>query len=306
MKVLVIGTGSIGRRHAENLETLGADVQAVSMQRDGLAGAIRQIEAGADAAVIATQTQIRLPLIEVAADKDIPLYIEKPLAAAPEEVSAIYAAASPIMERSMVGLMMRYHSGFRHLAQADLSDAFRYTFEIGHDVTQWRKNWRFADSYAARPDVGGVLLDLCHELDMAHCLFPGELSDVESLGHNNYPGVDMATQVSRAGPVEGTVAMDYLAPVFIRRVDIAGTKSRRSFNFLTGQFCDGETERMFPVERNEMFLQITRDFLAMVKGETVFDVEHLPRLDLVRASCEEIAAAHAARRFTGHLDGDKP
>jgi hypothetical protein len=35
-------------------------------------------------------------------------------------------------------------------------------------------------------------------------------------------------------------------------------------------------------------------------------VEFLPRLDLVRASCEEIAKAHAMRRFTGHLDGIKP
>ena len=306
MKILVIGTGSIGQRHASNLAGLGATVETVSMREDGLAGAIRLIEAGADGAVIATETQIRLPLIEAAAAKDIPLFIEKPLAADPDTVSAIYAAARPILKRSMVGYMMRYHPGFRHLAQHDFSDAYRYFFEIGHDVTQWRANWRFADSYAARPEGGGVLLDLCHELDMAHCLFPGALGGVESLGHRNYPGVDMATMIAREGPVQGTVAMDYLAPKLIRRAEIAGTRSRRVMDFAANRFVEDGNVTEFTFERNDMFLSIMRDFLALAAGKAPSDVEFLPRMDLARASCEEVAAARAARQFTGHMDGGKP
>ncbi len=306
MQVLVIGTGSIGQRHAANLATLGTGVETLSMREAGLSGAIARICKGADAAVIATETQIRLPLIEAAADKGIPLYIEKPLAADPDTVSAIYHASAPIMERSMVGFMMRYHPAFRHMAQQDYSDAFHYAFEIGHDVTQWRANWRFADSYAARPEGGGVLLDLCHELDMAHCLFPGALGGVESLGHRRYPGVDMATQIAREGPVQGTVAMDYLAPTLIRRAEIAGTRSRRVMDFVANRYLDGDELTEFSFERNEMFLAILRDFLALAQGKPVSDVEFLPRLDLARASCEEIAAAREARKFTGHLDGGKP
>lgn len=306
MKVLVIGTGSIGQRHAANLAALGATAETVSIRAMGLQGALARLAQGWDAAVIATETQIRLPLIETAAAKGIPIYIEKPLAPDPDTVSAIYRAAGPIMERSVVGFMMRYHPAFRHLAASDLSDAFRYGFEIGHDVTQWRQGWSFAKSYASRPDGGGVLLDLCHELDMAHCLFPGILSDVECLGHVSYPQIDVATQVARAGPVQGTVAMDYLAPVAIRRVEIAGTESRRALDFLTGRLLDGAEERQFPIERNQMFLAILQDFLALAAGRAPSEVEHLPRLDLVRASSEEIAKAHAMRRFTGHLDGPKP
>ncbi|MCU0911154.1 MAG: hypothetical protein MUE98_07365 [Rhodobacteraceae bacterium] len=306
MKVLVIGTGSIGRRHAANLARLGADFAPHSMREGGLGGALARLAEGWDGAVIATETQIRLELIEAAAARGIPLYIEKPLAASPDEVSAIFAAAGPIMERSVVGFMMRYHPAFRHLAAQDFSDAYRYTFEIGHDVTQWRENWSFAESYAARPEGGGVLLDLCHEIDMAHCLFGGILSDVECLGHVRYPGVDMATQVARAGPVQGTVAMDYLAPVPVRRVEVAGTRSRRTLDFHSGSYRDGDTEALFAQDRNEMFLAIMADFLALAQGRTPSEVEHLPRLDLARASCEEIAKAHAMRRFTGHIDGPKP
>lgn len=306
MKVLVIGTGSIGRRHAGNLETLGAEVETLSMRETGLDAAVARLESGCDAAVIATETQIRLPLIEAAADQGVPLYIEKPLSHDADTLNLIYHAAAPILSRSMVGFMMRYHPAFRLLAESDFSDAYRYTFEIGHDVTQWRENWDFSTSYAARPEGGGVLLDLCHELDMAHCLFPGILTDVECLGHVRYPEIDFATQVSRAGPVQGTVAMDYLAPSAIRRLEIAGSQGRRSLDFLTGRFLDGAKERILSIERNRMFLDIMSDFLALVAGKPPSEVEFLPRLDLVRASCEEIAQAHARRRFTGHLDGPKP
>ncbi len=306
MKVLVIGTGSIGRRHAANFAALGARVEAVSMREAGLSGALARIGKGADAAVIATETQLRLPLIEAAAARGIALYIEKPLAFDPDTVSAIYAAAGPILERSMVGFMMRYHPAFRHLAQCDFSDAYRYAFEIGHDVTKWRENWNFADSYAAKPEGGGVLLDLCHEIDMAHCLFPGLLGEVESLGHTRYPGVDMASQIARSGPVQGTVSMDYLAPLPIRRVEIAGTEGRRCLDFNSGRYDDCGTLRDLSQDRNEMFLDAGRDFLALAAGKPPSEVENLPRLDLARASCEEIAKAHMARRFTGHMDGGKP
>lgn len=306
MKVLVLGTGEIGRRHAANLETLGVQVDAVSMRETSLSHVLGRLDAGADAAVIATGTDLRLPLIEAAAGRGVPIYVERPLAADPDTISAIYRVAAPILSRSMVGFTMRYHPAFRHLAAADLSDAFRYAFEIGYDVTRRQKGWDFAKSYAARPEAGGVVLDLCHELDLAHCLFPGVLSDVECLGHVRYPGIDVAAQIARAGPVQGTVALDYLSPKPIRRLEIAGTARRRVLDFLTGELRDGDATTSFAVERNQMFLDAMNDFLALAQGKPPSTVEHLPRLDLVRASCEEIAAAHSRRAFTGHLDGPKP
>ena len=184
----------------------------------------------------------------------------------------------------------------RELAQADLSDTYRFSFDIGHDVTQWRANWRFADSYAARAEGGGVLLDLCHELDMAACLVPdAALGAVESIGHVGYPGVDMATRISFQGAALGSVSMDYLSPVSTRRIDIAGTARRRSVDLLAVTF-----------DRNQMFLAALRDWLALVDGHAVSRVEHLPRLDLVGRSARLVAEAWAARRFVGALTGDKP
>ena len=307
MRIAVVGAGSIGRRHHGNLETLGAKAVLIpyrDFQPDG-----GQLD-GCDGIVIATATQIRRPLIELAAARGLPFYVEKPLCHDRAELAAIETAAAPVAERSMIGYMMRYHPAFRHLARMDLSDIYRARFEIGHDVRQWRENWSFADSYAARSGGGGVLLDLCHELDMAVTLFPALTPDsVTSLGHDRYPGVDFSDEIALSGGnAAATVSMDYLSPAFLRRLNLRGTTHTVEFDLHAENYLiatHGVWEQLsLPFERNAMFLAAMADFLALIAGEKVSDVEHLPRFDLALPSARRIVEAYEARHFTGTIAGD--
>ncbi len=312
MRILVVGAGSIGRRHAENLGQLGVAADLISWRgysADMLAARLAQGDV--QGVVIATATQIRLELIAVCGAADVPFYVEKPLAFQRDDLTLIEAAAAPVARRSMVGFMMRYHPAFRYLATADLADTYRFGFEIGHDVTQWRQNWRFSESYAAKPTGGGVLLDLCHELDMAACLFPDlVLCGVDSLGHRAYSGVDVASQVRlTSGVATGAVAMDYLAPVSTRRIALRGLNRLHDFDLISGHYAiTGQGARVleFPFQRNDMFLAAMGDFLALVQGKATSAVEHLPRFDLVLPSSALIAKAWEARHFTGSVAKDIP
>ncbi len=311
MRVLVIGSGSIGRRHSDNLATLGADVTTLSWRAAGLAGALAAMDA-TEAVVVATATDVRLPLIEAAAARGLPIYVEKPLAFAPGEVEAIAAAAAPVAGRSLLGYMMRYHPALRALAAMDLSDVFQFALTIGHDVTQWRADWRFSDSYAARAAGGGVLLDLCHELDMALCLFPGlEVTRVECLGHPAFPGVDFASRISlRRGGLVGDVAMDYLTPGLHRRAHLRGTERMADFDFAaqTYRVTEEAGPQMLdlPLERNAMFLDAAQDFLALAFGGPVSGNPLMPRLDLCLGSARLVARAWAAREFVGEIAKEIP
>lgn len=295
MRVLVIGAGSIGRRHAENLGTLGARATLLPWRGTSAEGVAAALP-GFDAAVIATATDIRLPLIAACAAAGVPFYCEKPLAFRISDLDAIARAAAPVAARSAVGFMMRYHAGFRRLAGADLTTAFRFAFTIGHDVTQWRANWRFSESYAARAEGGGALLDLCHEIDMAACLLPGlTLLGVESLGHAAYPGVDMASHLTlRAGNAVGTVAMDYLAPSLVRHARIDTLEGPVEMDFAAGRF-GGD---VIGQDRNAMFLSLMQDFLNHAQGEAV-QTPFFPAFDAVQGTCRLIARAWEARRIQG-------
>jgi predicted dehydrogenase len=309
VRILVIGSGSIGKRHAENLTLLGAQVDAVGWRQTSLGDVATRLRS-VDGVVIATATDLRLPLIEAAAMAGIPAYIEKPLAFCPQDITAVEDIARPIAERSMLGYMMRYHPAFRVLAASDLSDVFHFHLSIGHDVTQWRANWRFSDSYAARATGGGVLLDLCHELDMASCLFPGlGVTAVHSIGHAGFAGVDMASTITLSGAaVTGEVTMDYLTPALHRRCTLHGTQRMFDFDFAAQHYtltdASGPADIAAPMARNAMFLEAMRDFLALVQGRKVSDVEHLPRLDLCLPSARLVAHAWAARTFTGTIAKD--
>lgn len=312
MRVLVIGTGSIGRRHAANAEALGAKVTALSWRVGGMTG-VRDALARTDAAVIATATDLRLPLVAACTDAGVPVYCEKPLAFRPADLEALMAAAAPVAARSMAGYMMRWHPAFRALAQANLSDVFRFAFEIGHDVNAWRPDWRFSQGYAARAEGGGVLLDLCHEIDMAACLFPDlRVQTVDSLGHAGFPGVDMASRIVLATPagVQGTIAMDYLAPALVRRAHLTGQARLHDWDFAAQSYAvtdaAGRRTLDLPHARNAMFVDAMRDFLALAAGRAVSDVEYLPRLDRVGTSAALTCAAWGARRFTGTIEKDLP
>ncbi|WP_309663995.1 Gfo/Idh/MocA family oxidoreductase [Tabrizicola sp.] len=310
--VLVVGAGSIGRRHHENLMALGAQSHLIGWRGFSAQALAARLAEGADAVVIATATDVRLPLVKACAAAGVPFYVEKPLAFRPADVETIAVLAAPVAQRSMLGMMMRYHPAFRELAATDLSDVFQFALSIGHDVTQWRANWRFSQSYAAKADGGGVLLDLCHEVDMAACLFPGlSVHAVESLGHVAYPGVDMASRISlgRTG-LSGDVAMDYLTPKLHRHCILRGSERMHDFDFASQHYvvtdAAGPAALHKPLDRNEMFLAAMRDFLALVAGRVVSDIEHLPRLDLCLPSARLVAGAWAARVFNGQIRKEIP
>lgn len=309
MTFLVIGSGAIGQRHADNLDALGEKAELISWRNAGLAGVEHKLSQDSyEGAFICTATQVRLPVISALAQAGVPFYVEKPLAYQQSELTAIKDALGDLANRCFVGLMMRYHPAVRFLHEQDLSRTYRFHFEIGHDVHQWRPNWQFADSYAANPQGGGVLLDLCHELDMAHCLFPdATLSAVNSLDHVDHAKVDFATTATLLGNhVQGSVSMDYISPVSHRNIALRGTDFCYDFDMIAGRFSqrDGKAEilRDLTIERQVMFQNAMADFLRLTRGE-VLENPLAPVLSKSLASSALICQAYEKRNFCGQIGG---
>jgi predicted dehydrogenase len=309
MTFLVIGAGAIGQRHANNLAALGETADLFSWRSGGLSGMERKLaDTRYEGAFICTATQIRLPVIARLAQAGIPFYVEKPLAYTRAGLEEITRTLGDLADRCFVGLMMRYHPALRFLHALERDPVYRFHFEIGHDVHQWRQNWRFADSYAARPDGGGVLLDLCHELDMAHCLFPDATPGaVLSLSGPGHPEVDFATTVTLSGDhVQGSVSMDYLSPVSHRNIALRGTDTCYDFDLAANRFSqrNGTTEVLhdLAIDRQLMFQNAMADFLRLVRGKPVQN-PLAPVLAKTLASSTLICQAYEMREFTGQTGG---
>lgn len=309
MKYFVIGAGSIGQRHFSNLQQLGANAQLFSWRKMNTKSVLAKIyEAGTKAAVvIATSTDIRLPLILDCAKEGASLYIEKPIAFKHGDLKEIFALPGEVQSRSVAGFMMRYHPIVKTLLDFQNECFFRGNFEVGHDVRQWRQDWNFGASYASKSSGGGVLLDLCHEIDIAHLLLKEpRIESVKSMADKSFPSIDLATQVTLLEKSGGVfnVNLDYMASSLIRRGTLVGATTQVEYDIAKGFLRitrNGSMKEMnFEFDRNQMFLNFMIDFMNLAEGEPTQN-PYIPRLDNVEKICFEIAKAWERREFLGHL-----
>lgn len=170
-RVVVRGTGSIGRRHAAVFRALGADVTAWPVRSaDDAEG--RAATAVADLAVIATDTARHVAdavqALELGAHR---VLVEKPLA--PTAADAMNLRDHPLAERVYVAAPLRAHECFAVVRRilVDLGSPLASYVYCQSWLPDWRPDRDFRQSYSARADEGGVLRDLIHEVDYAAILF---------------------------------------------------------------------------------------------------------------------------------------
>lgn len=174
MHILVIGYGSIGKRHARILAEMGHEVGVLSSQVVSDYQHFTSLSAALSALaphyiVIASATdrhQADMAALQHAGFRGIAL-VEKPLFTnAPPQIEAynftIYVAYN-----------LRFHPVIsalkQHLEGQNILSAVAY---VGQHLAQWRPDRAVKETYSAHKiQGGGVVRDLSHELDLAQYLF---------------------------------------------------------------------------------------------------------------------------------------
>ena len=180
--VVIRGMGSIGRRHARVLRTMGYDVRGWPVRpRDSGADGIPLLSdldalaaaAKADLVVVSTDTAAHVDdarrVLDAGARR---VLVEKPVA--PTAADAKRLVSHPLArDRVMVAAPLRAHLGFRHFrAAVGALPAPRYATVFSQSwLPSWRPERDYRQSYSARRDEGGALRDLVHEIDYATVLF---------------------------------------------------------------------------------------------------------------------------------------
>lgn len=171
MRVLVVGLGHAGARHARAALALGHDAAALRRAAgpapDGVA--VFADPAGAlawrpDAAVIATPAGEHLAGLRWAVEHELPVLVEKPLADRPDGVADLLAAATvPIG----VAYNLRFHPALETVAEAIGAGRIGRLLAARAEVGQYLPDWHPGEDH--RPGAG-ALLELSHELDLVRWL----------------------------------------------------------------------------------------------------------------------------------------
>lgn len=295
-EVLIAGLGSVGRRHLANLRSLGCesvrlyrsgratlpddDLSGLPFERDLSAALARR----PTAVIVANPSALHVPVALAAARAGAHLLIEKPLSHDLDGVAELEAAVEAGRLTALVGFQFRFNPGLRQI-KAWLEDG-----AIGAVISaqvHWGEHlpamhpWEdYRVGYAARPELGGgVLLTLCHPFDYLRWLL-GEVDEVRATEARRGPfgvAVETCVDVSLRFAV-GAVAhvhLDFLQQPREHRLVIAGTEgtiawgdadhAARLCRGATGEWTVAEPPQAF--ERNGMFIDEMRHFLACLRGE---------------------------------------
>ena len=322
-ELLIAGSGSIGRRHLENLRQLGHDaVLYRSGRRDPNAPAPlareeyelpRALAAGPRAVLVCNPSALHLSVATAAARAGRHLLVEKPLADSLAGVAELQREVERRGLVALVGFQYRFHPGLRRvkawLDDGALGEVVSAQVHWGEDLAAWHPGEDWRRSYAARADLGGgALRTLCHPFDYLRWLL-GEVELVSALVSHRALGLDVEdlAHVSlrfRSG-VLASVVLDYLQRPRAHDLELVGTRGRIRWSDADGSafLHDSRRDRVTPFlpppgfSRNEMFLDELRHFLACLDGAETPACPLEDGVQALRVSLAALRSAHERRPF---------
>lgn len=240
MKVLVVGCGSIGRRHAGNaarLAEVAVHDSSPEAARDcaaasGARAFARLEEAlawGPSAVVVATPHRSHLAVARQAIAAGAHVLIEKPLSDTLNGVAEFLDGTDASGRRAYVVCNMRFHPGPAALKR-NIGVVGKPLFaraHVGNYLPAMRPDRDYRTLYAARrAEGGGVVLDAIHEIDTLTWLL-GEVESVccqaARLGGLEIDVEDYALlALAHRGGARSSAALDYLRRRKSRGCEIVG------------------------------------------------------------------------------------
>jgi predicted dehydrogenase len=312
-RILVIGAGSAGTRHARNLQRLGAHVALMDPDPQRVS-AVRGVEPlpfdltnfeGYDGIVIASPSAHHFEQISAALAGRAKVLVEKPLATTTDDLDALVARGTG---RVMVGYNLRLHEpvvrlvGWLHSGRVGRPLTLRLWF--GYYLPAWRPSVDYRISYSARAALGGgVLFDAIHELDLlvwmlgADCEVVGAVVDRLSDLDIDVEDTVRALLRHRDGTVI-EIELDYLSQRYRRGIEVVGSEGTMRLDWAEARLeweTEEESERLsadVPLDRS--YELEAEAFLAFVQHDATPPVDAATGAASVRLA-EQIRAAARER-----------
>lgn len=189
-RILIVGLGSIGKRHAQVIRKLYPNIKIIVLRHNqcddgdieklGLYKCVTTIEDALSfqpqAAVVANPATKHLEVAKLLAEAGVHLLIEKPIAESPEGVQELI----DLCNRKQIVLTVAHNLRFfpaleefrKQLQRGKVGKIFSIRSEVGQYLPNWRPGFDYRETVSAQKKLGGgVLLELSHDIDYLLWLF---------------------------------------------------------------------------------------------------------------------------------------
>lgn len=298
LSFLVVGLGSIGYRHLKNLNKLG--VAGIVLLRSGSGNRPLDsrlgfpVESDLDralarrptAVIVSNPTSLHLETAMAAAEKGCHLFIEKPVSHSWTGIAELWRLVRDRSLVAMTGFQFRFHPLLRTIEQwlreGRLGRVVSCRAEYAEYLPSWHPEEDYRRGYSARAGLGGgPVLTLCHPFDYLRWLL-GEVGSVtgavDKLSHLEIDTEDTAHALLRfrSGAIGG-VELDLIQHPRRHALQLVGEGGTARLDFEDGSLCLMPANGGPPLtattppgfERNDMFVDELRNFLASLVGSEV-------------------------------------
>ena len=299
MKFLIIGYGSIGRRHFRNLLSMGEQdilfyrTHQSTLEDNELADFIVETDLKAaldhkpDAVIIANPSAYHLDAAIPAAREGCHILLEKPISHSMQRVEDFSQLVQKNGVKVLVGFQFRFHPNLLKIKEIlednKIGRVLSYRSHWGEYLPAWHPWENYRHSYAARKDLGGgVLLTLCHNYDYLRWLFGEAQIHSTLLGYNSDLGIEVE-DTAEIGLISdddiiGSLHLNFTQMPVKNILDIVGTKGSIHWDYYKNQVDlytfnnEGEVKTISyfvpdDFDRNDLFIEEMEHFIEVINGQ---------------------------------------
>ena len=250
INILIVGYGSIGKKHLENflqfkdiqltVYTKRNDLQLLKKKGIKVSSSLTEcLKENQDVGVVTNETSLHIPIAIKLAEEGLDLFLEKPLSNSLKGVEKLRAIVKKKKLITQMGCNLRFHPCIKKIKSLIEQQ------KIGRIISAQVKScsylpdyhpWEdYRKGYSARKDLGGgVILTQIHEIDYMYWFFQ-EVENVVSMS-GKFSALDvtaedyMSSLLQFKNKIIGELHMDYFQRPSFRSCKIRGTKGEIYWN----------------------------------------------------------------------------
>ena len=293
MKIGVIGFGSIGRRHCENLIRLGYhDITLLRERSKGNDLNLKELfseeeflSVPFDFVILSNPTALHFKFLSKLIPRQLNLLVEKPISANRDEADQLNILLQKYKGLGLCAYNLRFHPCVKKVSELlednYLGKIYSARFFVGQYLPDWRPGSDYRYSYSASKSMGGgVVLDLIHEIDMAAFLCGNVKNSLHAIV-DKVSDLEIETEdiveVHYRSKTDALISihMDYLLKGYSRHFEIIcknGSIDCDLFNAVIkiyrGDNLAAETiDYSNDFSRNEMYLAMMEYYIQCIKNK---------------------------------------
>ena len=323
MRILVIGCGSIGKRHIRNLKALNAgEIIAQDLKPERCREVEEEFGIKAygtleeslaqkpDAAFVCTPTSWHISPAISAARNGCHLFIEKPLSDSLDGVDELLEVVNQKALITLVGCNMRFHPSIVRMKELmenkSVGKVLCARVQAGQYLPDWHPWEDYRQGYSANRSLGGgVLLDGVHEIDYITWFLGDAIQVFCFLGKLSSLEIDTEDMTEillwhKSGAI-AEVHLDYIQRFYGRSCQIIGEEGTIFWDFNDKQvrLYSARTKewQAFPeapdYDINQMYVEEMKHFIQCLEGKArpIQDINSGKRIVEIAMAAKESSKA---------------